>query len=265
MGTANIFFGKNVKYLRERKKLTQEQLASKIGLSRVKLNALENGITRSPRPEDYLNASNFFSISIDALLRIDLKLLGELKVRELEAGNDVYIRGGSLRVLAITVDTKNRENVEYVPIKAKAGYAANFSDPEFIAALPRYSMPNLPRNGTFRTFTISGNSMLPIADGSDVTGQYVQDWNELKPDTACIVVLDGQQDIVFKMVTIASDGKATLRSLNHEYEPYQVGAGEILEIWKFHSYTTRTVPSSGDGNMDYVVRTLAELKGALIK
>ncbi|MGC9354693.1 MAG: helix-turn-helix domain-containing protein, partial [Mariniphaga sp.] len=122
-----IFFAGNIKFLRERKKMSQEALASTLGLTRAKLAAIEAGNTKSPQPDDYLKFSEFFKISIDTLLKIDLSKLGELKVRELEAGNDVYIRGGNLRVLAISVDRSNNENVEYVPVKAKAGYMAGYN------------------------------------------------------------------------------------------------------------------------------------------
>src|SRR5690606_40737116 len=88
------------------------------------------------------NFSDYFHVSVDSMLKVDLTKLGELKLRELEAGNDVYIKGGNLRVLAISVDKSNNENVEYVPVKAKAGYASGgYNDPEYIAGLPKFSMP----------------------------------------------------------------------------------------------------------------------------
>lgn len=239
-----IFFAANIKYLRDRRKISQEVLAGKLGVTRAKLAAIEAGNTRSPQPEDYLNFSNFFAVSIDTLLKVDLSKLGELKLRELEAGNDVYIRGGNLRVLAISVDKENNENVEYVPIKAKAGYAANHSDPEYIASLPKYAVPNLPQGDTYRIFPITGDSMLPITDGSDIIGKYVEDWTDIRPDTPCIVILNADQDFVFKMVTVNPDGKLMLKSLNPIYETYTVDAADVLEVWKFHAYTSRDFPEA---------------------
>ena len=55
---------------------------------------------------------------MDNLLKVDLSRLGELPLRELETGNDVYMRGGNLRVLAISTDADNRENVESREIPA---------------------------------------------------------------------------------------------------------------------------------------------------
>jgi len=258
--TQNIFFNTNLKYLRERKKLNQEKLAQILAITRSKLAALETGTTKAPPPEDYVNISAFFQISIDTLLKIDLRKLGELKVRELEAGNDIYIRGGNLRVLAVSVDRTNNEHVEYVPIKARAGYASGgYSDQEYIAELPKYNIPNLPRTGTYRTFPITGDSMLPFPDGTDITGRFVQDWHTLKPGTLAIVVLSGTQDIVFKSITLSEEGNLECRSLNELYEPYTVPAGEVREIWEYYAYTTREIPK-GNADMDRVLNALEEIK-----
>ena len=242
MDSQKIFFNSNIKFLRERRKMSQETLAGRISLTRTKLNALENGHTKAPQPEDYLNFSDFFKISVDSLLRIDLSKLSELKLRDLEAGNDVYLTGGKIRVLAITVNQENKENVEYIPVKAKAGYRAGYSDPEYLAQLPKFTLPNLPKGHTYRIFPTTGDSMLPIPEGSDIIGQYVQDWKSLKADTPCIVILKGEQDFVFKQVTINSDNNVLLKSYNKLYEPYTVGADDILEIWKFYSFSTKELP-----------------------
>lgn len=150
-------------------------------------------------------------------------------------------------MLAISVDKSNNENVEFVPVKAKAGYASGgYSDPEYIAGLPRFSIPNLPRNGTYRIFPITGDSMLPVPDGSEVTGRFIEDWRALKPDTPCVVVLRGNQDFVFKLVTVTGDGVLRLRSLNPVYEPYEVPAEDVLEVWQFYSFTSREMPENTD-------------------
>jgi len=257
--TQKIFFAPNIKFLRERRRMSQEVLASKLGLTRAKLAAIEAGNTKSPQPEDYLNFSNFFKISIDTLLKIDLSKLGELKLRELEAGNDVYIRGGNLRVLAISVDQSNNENVEYVPVKAKAGYMAGYNDPEFIASLPKYSIPNLPAQGTFRIFPSVGDSMLPVPEGADIVAQYAADWTDLKADTPCVVILRGQQDFVFKLTTLNEDGTIRLKSLNPLYAPYTVEASEVMEIWRFYAYTSREFPEARP-EMETVLTAIQKLE-----
>lgn len=260
-----IFFNSNLKFLRERRKISQEQLAQELGMTRAKLAALELGNTKAPPPEDYLNISSFFNMSIDTLLKIDLTKIGELKIRELEAGHDVYMKGGHLRVLAISVDKSNQEHVEYVPVKAQAGYAVGYHDPEFIKKLPKYSLPNVPKVGTFRIFPTVGDSMLPIPEGSEILARYVADWTSLKPDTLCIVVLITEQNVVFKMLTTDSvSGMATLRSLNPLYAPYQAALTDIAEVWEFYAYSSQVIPHAAT-DLDQVLQAIRELEKVMKK
>lgn len=260
----HIFFGNNVKFLRIRQKRTQENLAENLSMTRSKLNCIETGQTKSPSVEDLLKFSAHFKMSLDTLIKIDLSKLGELKLRELESGNDVYIKGGNLRVLAITFDKDNQENVEYIPIKAKAGYQAGFNDPEFIATLPKFSLPNLPRQGTFRIFPTEGDSMLPIPDGSDITGQYVENWEEIKPQTPCIVILRDHQNFVFKLVSLQPEKTFLLESLNPAYDPFTIEANDVLEIWKFHSFSSKTFPEPVS-DFSVLFREIQALKSTMEK
>jgi transcriptional regulator with XRE-family HTH domain len=259
MNSQTIFFSANIRFLRERRKMNQEDLAEKLSLTRSKLNALENGHTKAPQPEDYVKFSDFFKISVDSLLRVNLARLSELHIRQLEAGNDIYMTGSNTRILAITVNADNKENLEYVPIKAKAGYRSGYSDPQYLAKLPRYNLPNLPKSGTFRMFPTVGDSMLPIPEKSDVVTEYVMDWTTIKPGTLCIVILKGEQDFVFKQVTVNDDGSMLLASLNTLYESYTVQAEEVLEIWKYHSFHSKNLPVTAT-NQDKIMRVLLDVQ-----
>jgi transcriptional regulator with XRE-family HTH domain len=256
MTPPKLFFHSNIRYLRERRKMSQEDVARDLELSRNKLQALESGKTVNPSAADMVRFSEYFKVNVDSLLKVDLPKLGEWKLKELLAGHDVYMRGSNIRVLAITVDKTNRENTEYVPVKAKAGYASGYNDPEFIAALPRFSLPNLPASGTFRMFPTTGDSMLPIPEHSEVIAQYVQDWTALPADTPCIVILKSSQEFVFKLVTVQDDGTLLLRSLNRNYTPYTVSSEEVLEVWKYLKHQTGTLPQPETD--------LQELKGMIL-
>jgi hypothetical protein len=48
---------------------------------------------------------------------------------ELEKEHDSYIKGLGIRVLASSVDSNDDENIELVPVKAKAGYALGYNYP----------------------------------------------------------------------------------------------------------------------------------------
>nr|WP_295932991.1 helix-turn-helix domain-containing protein [uncultured Dyadobacter sp.] len=258
MNPPKYFFAQNIRFLRERKRKTQQELADELFMTRAKLNALESGRTAAPQPEDYFKFSDYFRVSIDTLMRVDLAKLGELKLRDLQAGNDVYLAGSNLRILAITVDKSSKENVEYVPIKAKAGYRDGHADPDYIATLPKFSMPNLPA-GTFRMFPTTGDSMLPLPEGADVLCKFMEDWNGIKPGTLCIVILRGEQDFVFKKVTIKAENKTILlESMNQQYKAYEVEIKEVLEIWKYHSYQSKTIPEPAS-DVQHISSTLNEV------
>ncbi len=259
MAQKEMFWAVNIKFLRTRYKLSQEALAEKLGVSRVKLNAHESGRTANPTVDDLINFSEFFRMSIDSLLKMDLSKLSEQKLRDLEEGSELFMKGSNVRVLAITVDPENRENVEYVPIKAKAGYRAGFSDPEFLATLPKFNIPNLPKNGTFRMFPTIGDSMLPVPEGSDIIARYVQDWTKLKAETPCIVILKGEQEFVFKQITIQDNGNVVLQSFNKQYFAYTVPVTDILEVWEYYSFHSKNLPEP-QTELQVLLKMLQEVK-----
>jgi transcriptional regulator with XRE-family HTH domain len=237
-----MLFTTNIKFLRKRKGRTQDDVAIALNLKRSTLSGYENGVAQ-PGIEVLVSFSGYFNISIDNLLKLDMQKLSESQLGELERGYDAYIRGSNLRVLATTVNSSNRENIELVPEKAKAGYTTGYADPEYIGELPVFSLPFLSEKKKYRTFQLKGDSMLPIPDGSWVTGEFLQDWGQLISGKAYVVfTLD--DGIVFKIVenNIRSDGKLVLYSLNPIYEPYEVHITEVKEIWKFVNYISSELP-----------------------
>lgn len=53
------FFGSNIRFFRERRKLTQEDFAEQLGFTRVKLAAIEARRTENPTAMDLIKFSNF--------------------------------------------------------------------------------------------------------------------------------------------------------------------------------------------------------------
>lgn len=236
-----MYFGSNIKFLRNRKKLTQDQLSIALEIKRSTLNNYENGIS-GPSIQSLILFSDYFHVAIDTLLRVDLAKLRESQLYELEHGQDVFLKGSNIRILATTIDRQNRDNIELVSEKAKAGYTNGFSDPEYISELPVFQLPFLSPERKYRTFQINGDSMLPIPDGAWVTGEFVQDWNEIKTGDL-YVVLTLNEGLVFKQLKneLAERGCFQLISLNTAYRPYELAATEIREIWKFVHYISREV------------------------
>lgn len=252
-------FDSNIKLLRKRKKLTQDEVAAKLQMKRSTLSGYENRVAQ-PGLDILLLFSAYYNIAIDTLLKVDLSKLSETQLRQLEQGEDVFLRGGNLRVLASTVNEHNQENIELVPVKAQAGYTNGFSDPEYISELQVFQLPFLSGEKKYRSFQLQGDSMLPIPEKAWVTGEYVVDWKELKTGEAC-VVLTMDEGIVFKIIEnrIEEEGKVILYSLNPLYEPYEIHVNGIREIWKFIHFISHEIPEPVIPE-NQLVRTVAALK-----
>lgn len=239
---SSMQFGNNIQLLRKRKRISQEDLSKEIGIKRTSLSGYELG-NSEPNFETLLKFSIFFKVSIDKLLKLNLRQVSEIYLTQLEQGVDIDITGGKLRILATTVNSDNEENIELVPVKAKAGYATGFGDPDFISVLPTFNLPFLDKNKKFRTFQISGDSMPPVSDKSWVTGEFVQNWRILKEGYPYIVVTEND-GVVFKMIYDQLDKNQTLLlcSTNPIYEPYEININEVLEIWKFVNFISNEMP-----------------------
>jgi transcriptional regulator with XRE-family HTH domain len=264
-----MYFAENVKLLRKRRKRSQEDVSIALDLSRTTLSGYENG-TAEPNFSTLLKFSEYFKVSVDKLLKTDLTKLTESALSTLEKGFDIDVTGRSLRVLATTVNKDNEENIEMVPVKAKAGYTAGFADPDYIKVLQTFNLPFLDKNRKYRSFQISGDSMPPVSHGSWVTGEYVQNWNHVK-DGYPYIVITKDDGVVFKVLynKMKDAGTFMLCSTNPEYSPYEVSAGEILEIWKFSNYISSelTEPNISKDRLTNTLmnlqRELAEIKAVI--
>ncbi|MBN3583709.1 helix-turn-helix domain-containing protein [Algoriphagus aestuarii] len=221
----------NIKLLRKQKSLTQEIMASAIGISRSKLAGYESSV--NPPLDTLVKISDTLGVSVDILLREDLSSYSEYKLREL-LETDQFLRGRKLRILATTVDEQGRELIEVVSQRAKASYLAGFADPEYISELPRFALPFLPTDKKHRVFQVDGDSMLPIPDGAWIVCEYVDDWLAVKDGERYVIVTE-QDGVTFKLAynRIQSDQKLLLCSANPIYPPFEVEIEQVREIWKY--------------------------------
>lgn len=240
-----MIFNSNIKLLRQRRNRTQDVIANELSVSRSTVNSYENGSIKNPTLDALMMFSKYFKVSIDTLVKIDMATLSDFQLSELEKGHDVFVTGSRLRVLATTVDSHNRENIEVVPLKAKAGYKNGFADPEYIKKLPTFQLPILYNDRKYRMFQISGDSMLPIPDKSYVIAEYLENWYDIK-DNEAYVLLTQEEGIVFKIVEnhLRKKKSLTLRSLNTTYNPYDLNVSDLREVWKFCNYLSTEIPES---------------------
>jgi transcriptional regulator with XRE-family HTH domain len=245
-----MYLGGNLKELRKRRKLSQEEVSQRLGFKRSSYSGYENGASE-PNIENLILLADFFRISLDKVIRVDLSKLSEKEWERIDSGIEIDLKGTNLRVLATSVNQEDEENIELVSQKASAGYTSGFSDPDFIKVLPTFNLPFLSKQKKYRSFPIQGDSMPPVEDGSYVVAEYVENWNHIKNGHPYIVVTK-DDGIVFKVVykRLSTNKSFQLCSTNPLYEPYEVNVNEILEIWKFVNYISEEIPQVSFDNAD---------------
>ncbi len=219
----------NLKYLRKKNQVSQQMLADAIGMSRSSIGDYEQG-RAEPDISTLIAISKYFDVLIDDLLKKDLK-----------KEDYEILRNKDFRVLAITVDNDNRENIELVDTKAEAGYIESFNDPEYIRDLPKLYFPNIPE-GTYRAFEIRGDSMLPMEPGNVVICSYVENFEEIK-DGKTYVIVSKSGTLVYKRVRpVLEENRLLLISDNDIYPPFTMLLEEVAEIWEFHAHISHSDP-----------------------
>ena len=231
-----MHFAENLKFLRKRRNQSQTNLAADLGITRTSLAGYEKNV--QPPFRTLIKFSEHFNISLDALIKYKLEILSEFQFSQIEKGFDVDVTGRKLRLLTISVDSEGKENIEMVPVKAQAGYTNSYGDLEFISTLPKFKLPFLPADKTYRSFQIKGDSMLPVTEGSWVTCSFVENWEQTKNGKACVVVTK-DEGIVFKLVyNYLSKRILLLVSINPNYSPFEIPISQVLEIWQFETWNS---------------------------
>ena len=232
----------NLKFLRKQSGRSQEDVSQELSIKRTTLSGYENG-SAEPNTDNLIRISDYYSVSLDELLRRDLSLRSEQDWGKANDLRQVDVSGAHLRIIATTVNQDNVDNIELVPVKASAGYTTGYADPDYIRVLPTFQLPFLSPNKKYRTFPISGDSMPPVSNGSWVTGEYLQNWNFIRNGNPYIVITK-DEGIVFKIVynQVEDNGTMLLCSTNPAYEPYEIAVESIQEIWKFTHYISSELP-----------------------
>jgi transcriptional regulator with XRE-family HTH domain len=238
--TIMAIVNRNLKFLRMKQGLTQKQLAEKLGLKQAAVGAYEEE-RATPPVTSLVEITKIFDVTLDNLVNKDLSQLPEKSWKGKPLAK-------TKEVLAITVDSNNKENVELVLQKASAGYLSGYQDPEYVKDLPKISLPVLPKNKTYRAFEIQGDSMLPVQPGSIIFGEYVENATAIKNGKLYILVTS-QDGIVFKRIFNFADqqGKLLLVSDNRAYEPFSVKTDDVLEIWSAKAFFSSQFPEADAG------------------
>jgi transcriptional regulator with XRE-family HTH domain len=225
--------GQNLKYLRKLRGWTQEEFANKLGIKRSLVGAYEEE-RADPRIDILEIVSEIFKLTLDELLLKDLS----------DTGGSYLAKRRQQKMMSA-----ERNVIHFVPVKAAAGYLAGYADTEFIDELNTFTLPMLS-GGNYRAFEIIGDSMLPTPSGSIIVGEKVDTLEDIKNNMAYIVV-SRNEGIVYKRVVKnnKAKNKLTLVSDNPQYQPYQVNADDVVELWQAQSVISKvTVQQRWDVN-----------------
>lgn len=241
----------NLKFLRKKKGLTQQQFADALEIKRASVGAYEED-RAEPKYELLRKIAQFYDLTMDELANdvIDEKWRPQPKSN-----------ASNLRVLSITVDENDKENIELVPVKASAGYLNGYGDPEYVAELPKFSLP-IFNQGTYRAFEIKGDSMLPLSSGSIIIGEYVENWHDIKPNQTYIVI-SKENGVVYKRVAYKFKEEKGLKlvSDNRTYDPYWVSTEDIIEVWKAKAFISTALPEPGpEPTMETLTSMMAQMQ-----
>lgn len=254
----------NIRFLRKRMGLTQEQFAQKIGIKRSVVGAYEEG-RAAPPLETLLKMADLFGVTTDNFISKDYSQLteDEIDTSRRPAGDP------KLKILSITVDRHDNENIELVPQKASAGYLNGYADPEYIEHLPKFQLPVLPKNATYRAFEISGDSMLPLQPGTIIVGQYVEKAADIKNGKTYVLVT-GKEGVVYKRVFnyLKDNEKLYLVSDNPVYSPYEIHGSDVLEVWEAKAFISFKLPEQNattDLGLEKLTQIVLDLQQQVIK
>jgi len=216
----------NLKFLRKKSRKTQDTVSTDIKIGRTTLTNYETGFSE-PNVNLLIAFANYFGVTLDDLMSKDLE-------QEAAAGKMPTPKPNGMPMV-ITVDNSGRENILYVPVKARAGYLLGYGDKQYVESLPAFSMPGL-NNGTFRMFEVEGVSMAPnIRSGDRVIGEWVEHPNDVVDNQVYIVVHEGGVAIKRVFNRLKDKGKLYLKSdtVEHrdEFPVLEVSPEEIAEIW----------------------------------
>jgi len=210
------FFGINLKKIRKLKSISQKEMAEIISLKRAALGAYEEGRSE-PKIDTIIKFANYFSISIDDLLK------RELSINELLKFNT-----------RITTDeTKLREAYPRIPIITKeiaSSYLKYYDKAGFIENMPYVEWPVKKGNKEVRAFEIQDLEM-----SNNKGGLYPEDiiilekalLSDYKEEILGLVVYT---DLKFRTL-VQQDNQVQLKASHPAIEDIRINKEDIKEFW----------------------------------
>ena len=259
-------FAKNIKFLRKKKGLSQEEISTSIGFKQTAWSGYERGSSK-PNFSDLKKIIKFFAITATELIETDLENvalnensedLKKAKNVALNVAPTVALKGVNKHFdqeLKITIVGepepeygKQHTLIPITDISVAAG--GGQYNQEYIENVESLRLPEqfIKRNATYLCFKIKGISMAPtLQDGGYVVCRLMDkgEWAKM-PDECIFVVSDNEGKSYLKRVKNRfKKGFIVLRSDSPDradYPSFNLAPDEINTIWYVEWYFTAKMP-----------------------
>jgi len=226
------FFSNNLKKVRSAKKISQQQLADNLNVTRANISSWENSLS-FPSISVLHRLSKYLSISIDNLLDVDLS------DKQIVRSIPMKLNGSSNKLI---FQQKSNEPQQ------------SYSDVENHLNIPGITY-------SARTLEVLGDEMSPVfLSGDYVVGSEVEEVKEIRQQSLCIVEWSG--GVLVRYVERHEAG-IKLRGTNRGSVSELISWEELRSLWEVRVRITQMFGEQMDGRMDRVLRELGEMRGLI--
>lgn len=196
-------FSQKLKQLRAEKKLTQEEFAKAIKVSKGAVAMWETG-KRTPDTEMLMTISQFFRTTVDELIGNSRDIPEPSNISAVIPSNKIY-QIPVFETVSAGFGAHAEENViDYLPIVIENPYDA----PDMLG------------------IKVNGNSMYPKIENGDII--IVRKQESVDSGDIAVVMIDGEEGVVKKV--LYGDDWIELHSFNPEYMPRRFEGAEVERL-----------------------------------
>ena len=216
---------------------TQEQMADKLGMKRTAYAKMEGGSSH-PSIETIKKIVSLSGKSYDWIIEDKYNHSDENRVSQFNdiENKDIYNIGDidrEIEIIPIVVDMENVEWITLVHENLTDNYHEEYQNKEYIAKLPVFRLPFIPKSGIYRAFQVFGNSMEPTIHENDILiSKKVINIKKIQSGCICIIVLKDNGILCRRIDKGLNNYSIRLIADNSNYEILTPSRGQIVELWK---------------------------------
>lgn len=217
------YIGDKIKFYRTKNKMTQDELAEKLGLGKGTISNYESGY-RTPQEKRLFELSEALGISINDLfppttdISIVDKIVSISKKLDIGRQKKVYTYAEQQLEEQNKVIHIHKDNGDYVTETLRGYLSAGTGELQLEEVIEEVEIPveMIPEQHYDMLLQINGDSMLPMfQDGERIFVRKISEPSELRSGQIGVFIIDGES---FLKKAYKEDNQLRLVSLNDKYE-----------------------------------------------